>query len=60
MPPADLIPDRDGFYLLRGAFSPADCDRLLAEWEAACATDTNGVMRSAAGAVYGARNILDL
>jgi hypothetical protein len=62
MPPADLTPalDRDGFYLLRGAFSPADCDRLLAEWEAACATDANGVMRSAAGAVYGARNILDL
>jgi Phytanoyl-CoA dioxygenase (PhyH) len=52
--------DRDGFSLLRGAFSPADCDRLLAEWEAACATDGAGVMRSAAGAVYGARNILDL
>lgn len=62
MPPADLLPalDRDGFYLLRGTFSPADCDHLLGEWEAASAADANGVMRSAAGAVYGARNILDL
>jgi hypothetical protein len=62
MPPADLLPalDRDGFCLLRGAFCAADCDRLLAEWETACASDANGVLRSAAGAVYGARNILDL
>lgn len=58
----DFIPalERDGFYLLRGAFSAADCDRLLAEWQAACETDAVGVMRSATGAVYGARNILDL
>jgi hypothetical protein len=62
MPAIDLLSslDRDGFHLLRGAFSSPDCDRLLGEWEAACATDANGVMRSAAGAVYGARNVLDL
>jgi hypothetical protein len=62
MRPADLIStlDRDGFYLLRGVFAPAECDRLLSEWEAATATGGAGVMRSAAGNVYGARNILDL
>jgi len=60
--PTDLVPalDRDGFYLLRGAFSGADCDRLLADWAAACESGGAGVMRSAAGAVYGARNVLDL
>ena len=51
--------DRDGFALLRGAFTAADCDRLLAEWAAACVTGEEGLMRSATGAVYGARNILD-
>jgi hypothetical protein len=51
--------DRDGFTLIRGAFTPADCDRLLAEWAAACATGDDGLMRSATGAVYGARNLLD-
>jgi hypothetical protein len=51
--------DRDGFTILRGAFPDADCDRLLAEWAAACATGDDGLMRSATGAVYGARNILD-
>jgi len=50
--------DRDGFALLRGAFSEADCDRLLAEWAAACAGGDDGLMRIATGAVYGARNIL--
>ena len=60
--PFDLIPtlDRDGFSLVRGAFTPTECDRLLAEWAAACASDGTGVMRSAAGTVYGARNVLDL
>ena len=51
--------DRDGFALLRGAFTAADCDRLLAEWAASCTTGGNGLMRSATGAVYGARNIMD-
>ncbi|HKB04488.1 MAG TPA: phytanoyl-CoA dioxygenase family protein [Gemmataceae bacterium] len=51
--------DRDGFYLLRAAFSESDCDRLLAEWDAACAAEGTGLMRSAAGAVCGARNVLD-
>lgn len=51
--------DADGFALLRGAFTAADCDRLLAAWDAACATGDDGLMRSATGAVYGARNILD-
>jgi ectoine hydroxylase-related dioxygenase (phytanoyl-CoA dioxygenase family) len=57
----ELLPalDRDGFHVLRGAFSESDCDRLLAEWNAACAADGAGLMRSAAGAVYGARNVLD-
>src|SRR6476661_740720 len=50
---------RDGFMLLRGAFSDADCDRLLDEWAAACTAGDDGLMRSATGAVYGARNILD-
>jgi hypothetical protein len=59
--PADLPSalDRDGLALLPGAFSDADCDRLLGEWAAACATGDDGLMRSATGAVYGARNILD-
>ena len=57
VPPATL--DRDGFHLLRGAFSAVDCDRLLADWAAACETGDDGLMRSASGAVYGARNILD-
>ena len=52
--------DRDGFYLLRGVFSDAECDRLLREWQAACEANATGVMRSATGAIYGARNILDL
>jgi ectoine hydroxylase-related dioxygenase (phytanoyl-CoA dioxygenase family) len=52
--------EHDGFYLLRGAFAPGDCDRLQAEWDAACATNRTGVMRNAAGTVYGARNVLDL
>lgn len=51
--------DRDGYALLRGAFSAQDCDRLLAEWTAACKAGDDGLMRSATGAVYGARNILD-
>ena len=51
--------DRDGFHLLRGVFSGADCDGLLAEWAAACATGDDGLMRSGTGAVYGARNVLD-
>jgi hypothetical protein len=52
--------DRDGFHLLRGAFSDAECDRLLHEWQAASEANAVGVMRSATGAIYGARNILDL
>jgi hypothetical protein len=51
--------DRDGFVLLRGAFSAAECDRLLTDWAAACATGDDGLMRSSTGAVYGDRNILD-
>src|SRR3954466_4640698 len=51
--------ESDGFMLLRGAFSAADCDRLLDEWAAACTAGDDGLMRSATGAVYGARNILD-
>lgn len=51
--------DQDGFHILRGTFSHAECDQLLAEWAAACATGDDGLMRSATGAVYGARNILD-
>lgn len=51
--------DRNGFVLVRGAFSDAECDRLLADWAAACAGGDDGLMRSATGAVYGARNILD-
>lgn len=52
--------DRDGFDLVRGAFTDAECDRLLAEWESACASNAAGVMRNAAGEVYGARNIVEL
>jgi hypothetical protein len=51
--------DRDGFDLLRGVFTDAECDQLLSEWSAACAAGDDGLMRSATGAVYGARNILD-
>lgn len=61
MPVDSLEPlDRDGFTLVRGAFTPADCDRLLADWAGVCASNGAGVMRNAAGAVYGARNILEL
>jgi hypothetical protein len=52
--------DRDGFYLLRSAFSEVDCERLLADWRAACASNAAGVMRNAAGDVYGARNIVEI
>ena len=45
--------------MLRRAFSDTDCDSLLTEWAAACAVGDDGLMRSATGAVYGARNILD-
>jgi hypothetical protein len=60
--PIDLLDrlHRDGFALVRGAFSTADCDRLIADWAAACASNGTGVMRNASGVVYGARNILDL
>jgi ectoine hydroxylase-related dioxygenase (phytanoyl-CoA dioxygenase family) len=51
--------ERDGFCLVRRALTDADCDRLLAEWSTACAAGNDGLMRSATGAVYGARNILD-
>jgi ectoine hydroxylase-related dioxygenase (phytanoyl-CoA dioxygenase family) len=51
--------DHDGFGIVRGVFSVAECDQLLAEWTAACAAGGDGLMRSATGAVYGARNILD-
>ncbi|HEX3152382.1 MAG TPA: phytanoyl-CoA dioxygenase family protein [Gemmataceae bacterium] len=51
--------DRDGFALLSGVFSDVDCDRLLADWADACRIGDDGLMRSAAGTVYGARNILD-
>jgi hypothetical protein len=51
--------DRDGFALLPGVFTDAGCERLLAEWAAACVPGDDGLMRSATGAVYGARNILD-
>jgi|GEM_PF-200940 len=58
----DLLPtiERDGFYLLRGAFSESQCNRLLAGWQMACAKNPAGVMRSATGAVYGARNLLEI
>ena len=52
--------DRDGFYLLRRTISSADCDRLLTEWQAAAKTSASGVMRSTTGAVYGARNVVNL
>ena len=52
--------ERDGFHLLRGAFSDSECDHLLADWAAACASNGAGVMRNAAGDVYGARNIVEL
>jgi len=51
--------DSNGFTLLAGAFADSDCDRLLSEWAVACATGDDGLMRSATGAVYGARNILE-
>ena len=51
--------DREGWTLLKGAFTDEECDRLLTEWANACATGDDGLMRSATGAVYGARNILD-
>jgi Protein of unknown function (DUF3293)/Phytanoyl-CoA dioxygenase (PhyH) len=58
----DLLPtiERDGFCLLRGAFSEGECNRLLAEWQMACEKNPLGVMRSATGAVYGARNLLGI
>ena len=51
--------DRDGFALLRGAFSDADCDRLLAEWAAACAAGRDGADAQRRRGRHGARNILD-
>jgi ectoine hydroxylase-related dioxygenase (phytanoyl-CoA dioxygenase family) len=62
MPTTKLVTglDRDGFCLLRGAFTAIACDRLQAEWDAACATNGAGVMRNASGRVYGARNVLHL
>jgi hypothetical protein len=51
--------DRDGFCILRGVFSHAECDQFLAEWTDACAAGDDGLMRSATGSIYGARNILD-
>jgi hypothetical protein len=58
--PPDLAAalDRDGYYLRSDAFSPDDCDRILRGWEAACAGHGIGVMRNAACAVYGARNVI--
>ena len=50
--------ERDGYYLIRGAFAEAECDRLQSEWDAACASGSTGLMRSASGSVYGARNVL--
>ena len=52
--------ERDGYFLLRRAFSHGECHRLLSEWQSACESDAVGVMRSPTGAVYGARNIIDL
>ena len=51
--------DRDGFELLHGAFSAVECDRLLAAWAEACARGDEGLLRSATGGLYGARNVLE-
>jgi Phytanoyl-CoA dioxygenase (PhyH) len=52
--------ERDGYWLQRDVFSASECERLLAEWQAASTSDKTGVMRSTSGAIYGARNVLDL
>ncbi len=52
--------DRAGFTLLPGAFDRAECDRIQADWDAACSSDGPGVLRNSAGVVYGARNLLEL
>lgn len=46
----------EGFFLLRRAFAAMECDQLQAEWDAACASGSAGLIRSASGSVYGARN----
>jgi Phytanoyl-CoA dioxygenase (PhyH) len=62
MIPSDMVSslERDGYWLQRDVFPAAECNRLLAEWQAASVYDKAGVMRSSSGAIYGARNVLDL
>lgn len=52
--------ERDGYHLLKGAFSAAECDAILATWQAKCLGDAHGIMRNARGEVVGARNLLTL
>ena len=51
--------DRDGFVLLPGLFPSEEVQRLRDALAAALAEGADGTMRSSAGAVYGARNVLE-
>lgn len=54
--------DADGFAIVSGVYAPAECQRLvdgLSAALAACADD-HTALRRANGAIYGARNLLDV
>jgi hypothetical protein len=51
----------DGFVLIRGAFTPAEVDRLVADLQSAMREpEDEAAIRSDGGTVYAARNVLDL
>lgn len=51
--------ERDGHALRPGVLTPAKCDAWIERWEAFIAAKPDAtVLRTAAGAVYGARNLL--
>lgn len=53
--------DGDGYALLAGQFTRAECDQLLSEWDR-LTTDNPApaLLRTEDGSIYGARNLLEL
>lgn len=51
--------NRDGFTVLPGVFSPAECREFAEEIDAAFAAASDSVLRTA-NAIFGARNFLDI
>ncbi len=52
---------RDGFQMIRAVFSAAECSRILSNLDAALSRIADpGVLKSASGAIYGARNLLQI